>query len=395
MIIIVHEDKSISNKLESILFSLDDNVLFKSDLNEALSFIEIMDEPKIIISSLNAFNLAKNLEKKIEDIKLIVLNTNVDIIHDNIIKVPSTSSAKEVVEEILKKTSLKKTKKTVIKHPLVSFKMMDKFPVDVYVKTEKIVKIFKRGDLVEGSIIDSYLKKFEHILVLEEDFSVLNDLMNKIYETHLFSNEQISVDVIIKSMGVDPAIINRISNKSNELLLKIQNGNLKNLLKDILIQKNSVKYKKSYITSLFINAIANEISFLDNKKTNSLLSACFLNDTVLSDEDLLEQNEYNKNVRNHALDSFRKLESNVDISQDTLSIIKQHHGSIYGVGFYKDLKKITELSKIFISCEELSMRILKSTNPIKINELISEISAEYIGQLDNYLNLIKKCLKLN
>jgi len=136
---------------------------------------------------------------------------------------------------------------------------------------------------------------------------------------------------------------------------------------------------------------------------HDLLTAAFFSDYQIESDDHIfyrstsEINQHvfdpkiSQNIEQHARRSVEKLEKIPEIPTETLKIIKQHHGTTSGEGFnYSLTSTIGQLSKVFITCEEFSNRILKSpTSHIDVEQIATEINGLYPGDiLKPYLAII-------
>jgi hypothetical protein len=183
-------------------------------------------------------------------------------------------------------------------------------------------------------------------------------------------------------------------------------GDINKIFKD----KESFYFKKSYMSSVIVINLARSLPWISRENINSLSISCFFNDKFLDENDMnyvtseyeLETSQFAGNdkqfriIQNHALLCSQWISDFEDIPSEVSRIIKQHHGSINGIGFPKQIHpQVTQLSLVFMLAEEFSHRILLSKGgKLNVVSILQEIKDKYqTTKLHEYIDTLKNLLK--
>jgi response regulator RpfG family c-di-GMP phosphodiesterase len=196
------------------------------------------------------------------------------------------------------------------------------------------------------------------------------------------------VKSIIQKMGAEPHTI-RLLKTINERSLVIlrESPDIFTLLNDF--RKNcSDEYLQALLTNYIMCLVIDKFPWRSEAVKEKTALASLLCDIYLTKDDLLllkswkhNGGELPENILQHPLKISESLKDIRDlVSQETITIIEQHHELPDGKGFPSGTsgKRINQLSSIFIVCQQFSEMLYEYAYDYeKRNEIITNIRAIY------------------
>lgn len=433
MIIIIEKDQTFLNMLQiNISSQLPIKILQKENASEAIAMMEVLPDVKIVICRAQtgkeetAKRLIESIKSEQSDTKLIVLEQTGNPPEKFVKYLESTSPVDKITKMVISLISNDGSEKappmvqrSYFTIPFSLLKLLDIYPTDFYIKIKKgdlndYLKLFNANETVEFTKIDTYIEKgAKKAYVKKEDSSKtvekINERFKKIISNSiedLQDREQVESALIdnLSFLGVNKGTLKIAQQSANTLLNELnQNKKVTSIINAIYKKPGSLKYRKAFMTSLFAGIISKHESSIDSVMLKSLLTASFFNDLKLERNDhmvIRSEEEFNlallsksdaKIVDHHAAEAAEQLSKLNDISEETIKIIRQHHGVNTGNGYTYSLQPtITILSQIFILSEELSIRILcAQSSDINLSRMLKEISLAYGEKLDRFINHLK------
>ncbi|MCB9061150.1 MAG: response regulator [Halobacteriovoraceae bacterium] len=198
----------------------------------------------------------------------------------------------------------------------------------------------------------------------------------------------------------------------DDILKRIsKNPELKKMLKTIKIERNADKYIPSHV-GLIINistAISKKLDWNTKSALEKFVIAAYLHDYAIDSRpdlariqssDQLElmkkanSNEEIQAVREHPFVVASLLEKFQDLSQDVLTLIRQHHERPDGSGFPKGIhhSRINPFSALFIISHDLATYIINNKE-WSLDEFLKLNGEEYMGA--NFKKIIRAIEELS
>lgn len=433
MIVIIETDQTLLNMLQiNISSQLPMKIMAKDNASEAISLMEILPDVKIVICRSKtgkedtASRIINEIKKEKYDCKVIVLEQTGEPSEKFVTYLASTSPVDMVTKTVISlinkdgsDSAPPMVQRSYFTIPFSLLKMLEKFPCDFYLKIKKgdlndYLKVFNINEEVEFSKIDNYLGKgAKKAYVKKENGKTAVDEINNRFKKILSHSledcaDQAKVESVIlenlEFLGLNKAVLQMANSSITKINTELKNSkNIGSVINNIYKTPGSLRYRKSFMTAVFCQIMASKEAYIDSRMMHSLQVACFLNDYSLQNESLISirsieefnisllSKEDGKDVETHAVRASEALSKVKEIPEETLKIIKQHHGMGSGQGFSQNLNpQIGILSQVFITAEEVALRILNSPTPsIKLNAIFSEISISYNTQLDKFLDHIR------
>ncbi|OUR97103.1 hypothetical protein A9Q84_12290 [Halobacteriovorax marinus] len=289
-----------------------------------------------------------------------------------------------------------------------NFTFMENTCCDIYIKLdskegEKYLKRINKFDSIDRDVILKYKNNHVHFFYVKknEHTNLLNHLLQHSLEKivqisksaiaiHEIHSENYGISQnLIEAVGITPHTI-RLANAAIGVMRKSieGHGEISELLEQLLANKTSYAYKRNYLISALVHELTPHLNWgtgeqleAQNEKMTFL---SFFHDIYLREESHLKifSNEEAKDldiqsselVLNHAnkaavlIQSFPHSPSDVDI------FIKQHHGTVKGVGFPDFYSaSISPMVIVFIVIEKYTYYILEMTPEKLKNENVKEI----------------------
>lgn len=408
-IIIVESRQDEVKKLEKIFKKLDEfEFMIKDNLLDALSLVEILPSLKrvLVLDDLNDSSVL-SASRKIDQIVeanslecLFYFKTLPARKKEYFKETIKTNDLKALVESIL---NINKSKVVYQKLTLGFVAKLDCTPCDLYIsiggnESIKYIKVFKEGEVIDQSRIDSYHEKATDFLyLLSKDVArFIDDVSSRLVseDDELYSGEinfkkvHLQSFEILTEFGFSEASLSIAEKSISDLMNKIESSApLSGLLSEVYKSSNNFSYKFSYMTGLVSYMLLSQFEWKTDSMRKSLLYASIFNDVFLKKEELAFYDEAQlegldastkKNILSHAQLSYEKYYEMTSIPEEATKIILQHHGSTTGNGFYNQIdERIGPLVLIFIYSERFCLKILNNkTRKVNFRQITSEIDTE-------------------
>jgi HD-GYP domain-containing protein (c-di-GMP phosphodiesterase class II) len=294
-------------------------------------------------------------------------------------------------------------------------------PCDIFVRILKeksenqYLKRVHKGDSIDSELVEKYCSQNIQYLFVK---SIHHQMLIKcIYAqfSKVLSRNTISLERRIKAtedsysfcldqiqeQGLNLATIaltNSIIDSFKKSMIQVSDKrNLINLIKCLIDDTQSFRYKHTHLISIFSAAIIRNSEWGNREQIEKLIHVSFFHDITLEKdsyakietmEDLESSNfvdSEKKIILNHAHDSSKLAAEFPDLSPGASLIIKQHHGKENGIGFSDTLNvnMISKLALVFNVAENFTCRFLNQLDKgdrVDIRQLIEEVRENYPTQ---------------
>lgn len=382
----------------------------------------IVDQPPVI----GDYNfLLKAITEKGSSIKNIIMLSNENSDLKN-----STVFALDKVESLIThlKTLVAPDAKEAIGYisvptdALIHFKLL---PFDLYIKISegKFLKRIPANEDIDESTVQAFKAKGVTDLYFERkhnrDFSLLllNNMINKVEKDYTSADEKqkavnevfVTTKELVQSVGLPPRVIEVCESVMESISLDVMKGKdkLSNYLSQMKVQSNlNFQFRFVELTSFIATQIVEHLNDSDKEEQiKKIVFASFFCDISLSEVGHLDYRteesikdlwpEDKKAILEHALKSSQIASKYKNAPVDSDVIIKQHHGSIDGIGFKDASGGTLPLSRCLMAAQELAFAILKESDK-PAETVINNVVSRFAGTpIHSYLVLFEKSCKDN
>ncbi|EQC43069.1 hypothetical protein M899_0417 [Bacteriovorax sp. BSW11_IV] len=392
------------------------------DVNEKIEFAKL------------AFNCLYDIESEVP----LITFGDVDFTYQNLKSLPDRFKVNDLfmtVKEVLNLSS--KDMESIktpdfVPVPLNNFYLMTSCFCDVYIRIQKdgkdhYVKRIKSGDVFDKDVIKKYEDmKLESFYVQKEDHEefldqLLDQSVQKVVET---TERDAHIEVIADSYGISQNLIDdlgfskQVVTMSNaaigSMMKNISDTGFGAMLRDLLKNKNSFSYKRSYLISLFSYQVIPRMDWGQSEKQinqnfEKMVFVSFFHDILLKEEThlkIMSQSDLKDAdlpgfqqtlINEHAnkvstmVQRFPKAPPGADV------IIRQHHGTLNGVGFSEGpSNNISPMALVFVVIEDFVHQLLMQLESGKISTSDLFVSLEAKYKLVNYkkvVTILKRIVK--
>lgn len=310
--------------------------------------------------------------------------------------------------------------------PVSSLKYFNVLPFDLFVKisNDKYVKRIPAHEAIDDSTLASFISRGILELYFEKkhnrDFSsmLINNMINKVETEYNTLDEKLlaiqdvyvtTLDIITK-LGFKPKIIQVCESVLDQITEDVSSGkdNFAKYMDQLRTQKNlAFHYRLMELTGFISTQILNETGEqnLRDKVRKLIFASMFCDYTLKSPDQVhirrLDQlarlsAEEQKIISEHALKASEMVNQYPSAPYEASLIIKQHHGSVTGVGLPMLVSSsILPLSKCLITAQEISYQILMESNRHPM-DVLSDIKLKFIDSpLEDYFTLFEESCKKN
>lgn len=418
---------------------LNTNVVEMNLFQDANDYLETY-APDLIITRANLENkdcglhFSNLIREKNYKTKMIILGKS-DL------KLDSTSGFIHLIDDVSVKEMLKNAAEllNITAREMARLDVGDYFPIDIKLLPSKLVLVCPLYKMTNDGKFERILDKEsqlhsevlfmlnysgqEFVYVKSTDrLKFVNSLT--MYITEMIASDRLSLeDSIIfgndsynlvkesvQKMSISPIVINATEvNINNMLSISSKVDKLDKYLKIISTDKTSLIFQHCLLTCFISSHIINKMDWGTNDQKVKLAFVCFFSNMFLdNDQDIFIRNDmtltnfdYSRdrfhNINNHALNAAKflsKYYTNLPFGVET--IIKQHHGNKYGVGFDVHSSSVSPLALIYLVADEWVCRIMSSNSTnMKANkeEFVGIIKNIYKGIM--FLDIIKAIEELD
>lgn len=378
---------------------------------DCLGLLGILDDIAAIIFDASFSESVIDLGKKHKwDLDLLYFGN--EILSDRELNLHCFKTVESIPAFIKSNTSFPKSRFNIIDekelyYPVISstlIKMM-KTPVEIYLRVRKAdyyhyIKFIRKDVELEQEQIEK-LEQVSHVFIKREDKEFFFEEMNKVFLALLKNTDkpksgqtknEIRIEVFnqLISVGLSEKSTKIASITIDSVTKSLSNGLLKEM-KSIYSSDTPANYRKSFITLVLCISIAKKLSWVTPSNVKSLVLVSFFNDRLLIKDSMqfiipgrsLEISDYTDDEKfmflNHARLTADWAAKQKSMPPEVVRIIRQHHGSVQGIGSETVLNsQITKLAILFIVAEEFAMEILRN-NDEKLNVIksLEGINARY------------------
>lgn len=281
------------------------------------------------------------------------------------------------------------------------------FPCETFqaVKGEedKFVELFQDKEKTENEEVTSFLKENGHFYIKSNDRLKLanslreqiQELSEKVSDKESTASEKLAF--ISKSLNI---ISNKFrSGKVSEEVIELAEKSIdssvdlvesvNDLSELMVLLKDSVRLSHAYVLTYMNLNVLKHIDWWIEDEVKNMAMASFFHDIYLEKDDhvlISTEEELNKyegdeeekeKIKHHAKTISENIIKLNNVAPQTITILKEHHGSQEGVGFSKNLEGLNNLSKIFIITEEWVHEILRKSgnnfDQIKFEEKLTNL----------------------
>lgn len=330
--------------------------------------------------------------------------------------VPNSLLLKDLIQSAAKAlniTAKDMSAKVVPEHfpiPITYFKVIKRSICNVYSQNldnpkQYDLRIKKMTDFSEADIQPMIQEGVTHLYVnkldrLEFVNNVTSELITLLEGTDLSPTEELSaidksVELLSRkllSIGVNEETI-KLANKNIENMKRVVKSNPKmaKLLERLLSNRSSYLYKHTQILTYVSLHIIRNIDWGNPEQEDKISFIAFFHDIAL-ENDRQAQIKSTKELKTAEFDTAEKtlVERHAQLAADIVSkfphapmgadqIIRQHHGTLNGIGFSEHFgNNVSPISIVFIVAEEFTRIIMKrETGPFDRNEMLRELKEEF------------------
>jgi hypothetical protein len=302
---------------------------------------------------------------------------------------------------------------------LVHFKVL---PFDLFIKIgeDKYFKRIPAHEELDQHTFASFFQKGVTTLFYEKKFNrdfsmmLINHMINKVEKDYAGIDEKLlatnhvfqTTQQIVAKLGFKPKLIQVCESVMNQILGDVTSGqdNFTKFLEQLRLQRElSFNYRLMELTSFIGTQMieATENNGLEEKIRRLVFASMFC-DYALGDPyqvhirrtDQLHNltTAEQKRVNEHALRGSELILNYINAPIEASSLIKQHHGSITGIGFPSEISpKLLPLSKCLMAAQELAFDILvqHEKDPAVV---LKEVRQKWVDTpLEDYIEKFQKC----
>ena len=251
--------------------------------------------------------------------------------------------------------------------------------------------------LIEEGVTHLFINKLDRL-----DFvnNVTAELMNLLESSELSPDEEISaadksVELLSRKLltiGVNEETI-KLAKKNMEVMRRNAKSNpkLAKLLERLLSNKTSYLFKHTQVLTYICLHIIKHIDWGNAEQEDKISFIAFFHDIVLeTDEQAMIKSNLELKKANFSVAEKQLVERHAQMSAEFVSkyphspmgadqIIRQHHGTLNGIGFSEHYgNNVSPVAIVFIVAEEFTRIILKSENgPFDRPEMLRELKEEF------------------
>lgn len=430
-LILIEPDENLRSLFElNITNELSYEVISRDDAREAISFMQILPDIRIIVTKdkIGSENSAKILEDHLSQsgrssVQLFVIGPEFEASQDFTHVLPENTTPEKLVEYLVKKRKVKGqsiSTQGYMPVPLKSLKYLGVYPSDIYLNMKrdgelKFIKTFNAKDRIEKQDVEKYsLKGIEKVFVLESDFKDYVERANIVFSSMIInpdlskkSKDELRKVVLrqIKNIGVNEQSLELASTFINDVQKEASSNAALGSIAEIFNSSMGYPFQRSYMCSLFSKLIADQYSWKDQSHIQALSIAAVFADSELSskeeqaiatEDDLRDaqiSSDRRKIVKTHAKLASEKVSQVKGTSPMLEQLVRFQHGNTTGESFNFNLgDKMSPLYAIFIVSDNLARLILSSTRKkIELNKYITEINKVYPNKhIETALENLKK-----
>ncbi len=295
--------------------------------------------------------------------------------------------------------------------PIGLVKEISNAPCSLHIKLKKgqsydYIKRFSQDEELDQSSLQNYINKGEHNLyykasekgLVEEFFKslYLDSMFNEISSQTLNKNTQ-AVKYMFKEFGISSESCEFVNNLSTSIVKNISDDESSSVIKNALLEKSDLYFKKSLITTTIASSILKSLSWGNESHIELIAKLTLICDVFLDERSCLINTQEKllkssfsdlkkEKILHHALDAFNKFKNTNQLDEETLTFIKIHHGKEDGIGFVDQLpQNASPLLMVYRVSEDFAIELIleaekNNFNVVKIYEQIKEMHSNIAHQ---------------
>jgi hypothetical protein len=306
---------------------------------------------------------------------------------------------------------------------LIHFKVLP-FALYMKINESKFLKRIPAHEEIDSTTFKSFIAKGITDLYFERkhnrDFSsmLINSMINKVEQDYVTIDEKLlatndvflTTQQIVGKLGFKPRVIEVCESVLNQIFEDVTSGkdNFSKFLDQLRSQKKlSFHYRLMELTSFIATQIIDESEKTGNReKVKKIIFASMFCDYTLMSPGQIHIRTHaqltkllfteQKLISEHALKASELVNRYQNAPYESSMIIKQHHGSLTGVGLPKEISPaILPLTKCLMTAQEISYQILMESERHPI-DLLSDIKLKFIDTpLEDFFILFENTCQKN
>lgn len=400
------------------------SVVSNHDATAYIDLVKMFEEIEIVIVDEPSAEIIKTLEKKEKSIKHILILSSEPVVIPSAKLFPSRE-----VEELLKYLKLitRKDEKIVdgyISIPIGSLVHFTSLPIDIFLKLSDVryVKSINANDEIDTNTIIKLESKgvkdvyFERRHNRELSTLLLNNMIMKVEKVYLTVEEKLKANnevfhttrEIVSKLGLPSRIIDVADTVVNRITddVKSEKADIGLYLNKLRTSNDLVfTYRFAEISSFLATKIVQEMPEANQDRIKKVIFACLFSDISLTDPSLIHVRSSDdlskltlaqqKEVNQHAFQASEIISKSRHAPLEVEKLIKQHHGSLTGLGFQKEvLNKLSPFSLCVIAAQEVAYGILMEPK-LKMAQIVLNSKKSFNSNLlDKFFEYIEKDLDL-
>lgn len=398
------------------------DVIDRVDAEDAINLLTILPSIDLIITdaNINGEQSAKDIFDYLQtnnlDIPLIVIGTCPEL-SDKAIVIDKNGPWETLVKIAGKALGVtleeiaKKVKPDFVPIRLYYFYEIQETPCDIFIRIQKSpgdIQFIKRLHAQDSFSIED-IKKYQDqglkSFYIERDYQqyfvtfVTNQLLKKLEAQGMSIPDRINAtanayEIVgdhIRKFGLDENIIELANSSIQSMVDTIhQSPKLASLLKQLLSSKISYAYQHAHLVTVIGDFILSKQSWYDKKLLNIFSFVAFFSDITLKSVDQIRVNsqddldnskldaEEKQEVLNHAADAAKLIKSHPSFSTEIENLIKQHQGSLNGIGFPDPPEAgLHPAAKVFIVADAFVKIMLDPNGPRNKKDILTILYAQF------------------
>jgi len=300
--------------------------------------------------------------------------------------------------------------------PINLFEYLIYFPSQIYQvdKDGERTKEYEHGEAIDKNEIAMLIKSGAKFLYIDSDHRLkfanayseqISGLSKRLELKELTMQERMllvdstsnMISKIYNDSGIEVEITSLAQSCAKSMLAISESaGSLKELQDHLLQNQHSYRYIHSQLIIYIGLQSLKMLGWWDEEKGNNFALAAFYHDIILltdeeakinnqDDLDLIDLSSENKErILHHGKVAYELLNAAQDINTDVKMIVREHHGSQFGIGFSENISAIGDTSKLFVIVENWTALLLKNLErkcEFDIDENKNLLKMKYIDPL--------------
>lgn len=352
-----------------------------SEILEAFMNDEVKETPLIIIGKRDMFSFGASYIDSSINLKKILR------VLAGILNVSAKDMARKKVQEY-------------IKIPKEYLKNITWINVNIHDANQQI--IIEKDNILNYEDIDSQVTdEFIYIYHLDrlqftEHFS--NEIVSQLDDCQLTTKEQVllgevltdEISVRVSKFGISASTIEQCKKMQKVVEDVCENTSLRKLFDNLVEQKSSYRYRHMLVSSFISSHMLKQMDWGNEEQEKKMRFVSVFQNIYLTDDKLVKitSNEQLKSanlspaehqlVISHANKAAELVQQMGRIPMGVDAIIRQHHGSVTGMGFSEFYSgNLSPLSLIFIVSEQFTHMILDEESQFNFNKALVQIKEKF------------------